>query len=94
MSFFCLVCVALFDGTSLSKKCLNLDDLSWQEKIGQRFPMNCFKICHSYEALPYLLSQNVFNRLLSANKNSSVNLVKLADKSMILGLRLLINQKL
>ena len=55
------------------------DDLSRQETIGQRFPMNCSKIDHSmYEAFTYLFGWNIFFRLLSANKNYPVDLLKLA----------------
>ena len=47
--------------------------------------MNGSKTGHTYEAFTYLFGQNVFIRLLSANKNSA-DLYKLA----ILGLRLFI----
>ena len=72
------------------KKCLNFDGLSGQETNGQHFPfpINCSKIGHSYEAFTYLFGQNIFICLLSTNKNSPVDLLKLArevwDKSEIL----------
>ena len=60
------------------KQCLNFDGLSWQEKVGQHFPMNCFKFGHSYEAFTYLFGRNIFIRRLSASKNCSVDLLKLS----------------
>ena len=62
-------CVALFEDKSPSKNVSTL--LSGQETVGQHFPMNCSEIGHSYEAFTYLVGQNIFIRLLSANKNSS-----------------------
>ena len=41
-------------------------------------PLNCFRIGHSYEAFTYLFGQNIFIHLLTANKNSPVDLQKLA----------------
>ena len=56
------------------KKCLNSDDLSRQETIGQHFPKNCSKIGHPYEAITNLFGWNIFIPLLSANKTSHVDL--------------------
>ena len=39
--------------------------------------MNCSKIGHSYEAFKYLFERNILLRLLSANKNSPVYVLKL-----------------
>ena len=58
-------------------ECLKFDDLSGQEIIRHHFPMYGFKIGHSYEAFTYLFCRNIFIRLLSASKISSVNLLKL-----------------
>ena len=71
------LCVVLFEGKSPLQKMPQNDDLSRQETIGQRFPMNCSKIGHSmYEAFTYLFGWNIFIRLLSANKNYPVDLLK------------------
>ena len=59
------------------KKHLNFDGLSGQEKIGQHSPVHCSKIGHLCEAFPYLSGQNISTPLLSANKNSSSDLLKL-----------------
>ena len=67
-----------FEGNSPLRKCLNFDGLPSQETIGQHFPTYCSKIGHSYEAFTYLFSQNIFIRLLTAKKNSGVDLSKLA----------------
>ena len=68
----------LFEGESMLKKCRNFDGLSRQETIGQHFPMKCSKIGHSYESFTYLFAGDNFIRHLSADKNSPVDLWKLA----------------
>ena len=59
------------------KKNLNFDGLSGQGKIGEHSPVHCSKIGHLCEAFPYLSGQNISTPLLSANKNSSADLLKL-----------------
>ena len=70
MNFF----IVGFAGNSPLRKCLNFDGSPRQETIGQHFPMYCSKIGHSYEAFTYLFSQNIFIHLLTAKKNSPVDL--------------------
>ena len=70
-------CVVLFENISPLRKCLSFDGLCGQEKIGQHFPMNCSEFGHSYEAFTFLLGQNIAIHLLSANKDSSIDLLKL-----------------
>ena len=62
------------------KKLLNFDGLSRQETLEQHFvPHELFQVCgHSYEAFTYLFGRNIVIRLLSANKNSPVDLLKWA----------------
>ena len=59
------------------KKNLNFDGLSGQENFKQHSPVPCSKIGHLCEAFPYLSGQNISTPLLSANKNSSADLLKL-----------------
>ena len=62
------------------EKFLNFDGLSRQETLEQHFvPHELFQGCgHSNEAFTYLFGQKIFIRLLSANKNPPVDLLKWA----------------
>ena len=64
-----------------NEKLLNFDGLSRQETLEQHFaPHELFQDCgHSYEAFTYLFGRNIFIRLLSANKNSLVDLLTWAN---------------
>ena len=45
-------------------------------------PLDCSKICHSYEAFTYLFGQNIFMSLPSANKDYLVNLLKINNHGL------------
>ena len=59
------------------KKSLNFDGLSGREKIWQHFPINCYKMATHMKHLTYLLNRKISTPLLSANKISSANVLKL-----------------
>ena len=97
MTFLVDLCCDI-EGKSPLKKSLNFDGPCRQEIIGQPFPMNGSKTGHSYEAFTYLFGQNIFILLLSANKNSPVDLSKFVItgncgliRDSVVGLRLFIS---
>ena len=55
--------------------------------------MNCSKIGHSHESITYLFGQNISTRILSANRNSTADLLK-SGETGILGITKILGHSL
>ena len=61
-----------------------------KKKLGSTPPMICSTIDDSYEAIIYLLRKNISIHLLSANRNSSADLLKYWVMGLIENLQVLV----